>query len=216
MCFRSSLNACRSSSLAKYLFDRRPLGDRVDHAADQLLDAALALGRADLAAEILRDDDVGGLLRPDFGISTSRCSNTTSPRSLPITRGAQLPFDLVERIDARLGEEARECQARRRGPPSWRARLRLALDRNGDAAVHCSRPSAGRHRRSGRQRGPSCSHSHRSGDRRRTPGHALPWGGRHLLWIWRRPVTRSWGVLAETRSRYGRQICARPAGLSSV
>ena len=43
----------------------RPAGDRVDDAADQLLDAALALGRADRAAEILRDDDVGGLLRPE-------------------------------------------------------------------------------------------------------------------------------------------------------
>src|ERR1035441_7292345 len=113
MCFRSSLNACRSSSEAKYLFDRahsvivvrsepavepdgtverrllvdedvlqvvaerlqillggkvlvrsRPLGDRRHDAADQLLDAALTLRRADLPAEILRDDDVGRLLRP--------------------------------------------------------------------------------------------------------------------------------------------------------
>ena len=45
----------------------RPAGDRVDDAADQLLDAALALRRADLPAEILRDDDVGGLLRPEAG-----------------------------------------------------------------------------------------------------------------------------------------------------
>src|SRR5438552_16949605 len=43
----------------------RPPGDRVDDAADQLLDGALAIGRAHLAAEIFRDDDVGRLLRPE-------------------------------------------------------------------------------------------------------------------------------------------------------
>src|SRR5262249_44509557 len=36
---------------------------------------------------------------------------------------ADLPLDLVERVDARLGEEARERQARRRGRPRLRARL---------------------------------------------------------------------------------------------
>src|ERR687887_132214 len=46
------------------LLRARPLGDRRHDAPDELLDAALALGRADLPAKIFRDDDVGRLLRP--------------------------------------------------------------------------------------------------------------------------------------------------------
>src|SRR5262249_29579088 len=38
--------------------------DRTDHPSDQLLDAVLALRRADRAAEVLRRDDVGRELRP--------------------------------------------------------------------------------------------------------------------------------------------------------
>ena len=34
------------------------------------------------------------------GISTSRCSKTTWPFSLPMIADAQLPVDLVERVDA--------------------------------------------------------------------------------------------------------------------
>ena len=49
------------------LLPARPGRDRVDDAADELVDAALALGRADLPAEILGDDDVGRLLRPEPG-----------------------------------------------------------------------------------------------------------------------------------------------------
>src|SRR5262249_60774915 len=41
-----------------------PLGDRGDHAADELPDTALTLRRAERATEVLRDDDVGGELRP--------------------------------------------------------------------------------------------------------------------------------------------------------
>jgi hypothetical protein len=61
-----------------------PLRDRVDDAADELLDAALTLGRPDLPAEI-RDDRLVACCDHDFGISTSRCSNTTSPPWLPMT-----------------------------------------------------------------------------------------------------------------------------------
>ena len=46
---------------------RGPAGDGVDHAVDELLDAALALGGADVAAEVLADDDVGGELAPEVG-----------------------------------------------------------------------------------------------------------------------------------------------------
>jgi hypothetical protein len=41
-----------------------PAGDRAGDAADHLLDRALALGRAELAAEVLLRDDVGRVLRP--------------------------------------------------------------------------------------------------------------------------------------------------------
>ena len=54
----------RASQTLQQAVELCPLGDRVDHAPDQLTDAALALRRAELAAKVLRDDDVGGLLRP--------------------------------------------------------------------------------------------------------------------------------------------------------
>ena len=41
-----------------------PIRDGVDHAADQLPHAGFALRRADLAVEILADNDVGRGLRP--------------------------------------------------------------------------------------------------------------------------------------------------------
>ena len=40
-----------------------------------------------------------------LGISTSLCSKTTSPFSLPITADAEVPLDLVERIDTFAAEE---------------------------------------------------------------------------------------------------------------
>ena len=51
-CFRSSLNAGSALVGREVLLLARPLGDRVDDAADELLDRALALGRSDVAAEI--------------------------------------------------------------------------------------------------------------------------------------------------------------------
>ena len=113
MCFRSALNACRSSSLAKYLFDRPHSVMVLDHAADQLLHAALTLRRADLAAEVLGDHDVGGLLRPRLrNLDVALLEDHLAPL-VADHRGAQLPFDLIERVDARLGEETRKCQPSR-------------------------------------------------------------------------------------------------------
>src|SRR5262249_2329198 len=43
-----------------------PAGDRVDDAADHLLDARLALGRGHAAAEVLLGDDVGRRLAPEL------------------------------------------------------------------------------------------------------------------------------------------------------
>ena len=45
----------------------RPMRDRVDDAADHLLDARLALRRGEAAAEVLLRDDVGGVQRPGDG-----------------------------------------------------------------------------------------------------------------------------------------------------
>ena len=44
--------------------EHAPVRDGVDHAADELAHAGLALGRAHLAVEIFADDDVGGSLGP--------------------------------------------------------------------------------------------------------------------------------------------------------
>src|SRR5262249_35358179 len=45
----------------------RPAGDGLDDTADQLLDPLFTLGSADLPAEVLGDDNVGRLLRPEPG-----------------------------------------------------------------------------------------------------------------------------------------------------
>ena len=69
-----------------------PGGDRVDDAVDELLDAVLALRRADVAAEVLADHDVGGELAPEAGTSTSFCSKTLLPVSelMPAVRYSQV------------------------------------------------------------------------------------------------------------------------------
>jgi hypothetical protein len=109
-----------------------PRRDRVDHAADQLLDAVLPLRRADLTAKIFRDDDVGGLLRPglrnlDIALLEDQLSALVANQ-----RRAKLPLDFIERIDARLGKEAGEDQTCRRLLPGLdRLRPRQARSRMG-------------------------------------------------------------------------------------
>src|SRR5207253_461487 len=51
----------------KVLVRATPLRDRLDDAADQLPYTVFAFRRTDLPAEILGNDDIGGLLRPGFG-----------------------------------------------------------------------------------------------------------------------------------------------------
>ena len=111
-CLRSSLNACSASSMAKYFWLARPVGDGVDDAADQLLDRAFALGRADVAAEIFRDDDVGGLLRP--GLRHLDVALLEHDLALFVADDgiAHFPFDLVEGVGARGREVSRELEAR--------------------------------------------------------------------------------------------------------
>ncbi len=91
----------------------RPVGDRGHDASDELLDAALALGRSDLAPEILRHHDVGGLLRPELRHLDVTLLEHHFAAFVADDRRALLPLDLVERIDAGLGEEPGECQAGR-------------------------------------------------------------------------------------------------------
>ena len=64
-------------------------------------------GRADLPAEILRDDDVGGLLRPELRDLDVALLEDDLALLVADHRRADLPFDLVERIDPamlKLGE----------------------------------------------------------------------------------------------------------------
>src|SRR5262245_36761106 len=88
----------------------RPRRDRVDHAPDQLLDAVLTLRRADLAPEILGDDDVGRLLRP--GTRNLDVALLEDDLALLVAdhRRPDFPIDLVERVHVWQSEITRELQ----------------------------------------------------------------------------------------------------------
>jgi hypothetical protein len=106
MCLRSSLNACVFFSGEVFL-RAGPARHRVDDAADELADAAFALRRADLPAEILRDDDVGRLLRPRLGNLDVAVRNDFAPLPMTAERSSS---DFVERIDSGFSEEPWEGQ----------------------------------------------------------------------------------------------------------
>ena len=72
----------------------------------------------------------------NFGTSTSRCSKTTSPFSLPMTAERVVPLDLVERVDALAGEDARVLEAGGLG-----AGRRSAVRRRGGRPCPWRRPS---------------------------------------------------------------------------
>src|SRR3989442_8183934 len=82
----------------------RPPMDRAHHAADQLLDAALPLGRAEDPTKVLRDDHVGGHLRP--GGRDLDLMLLEDDLTLFVGDGgfAGLPLDLVERGHAGAGK----------------------------------------------------------------------------------------------------------------
>src|SRR6478672_1165850 len=76
-----------------------PVGDRAGDPADHLFDRALALGAAELAAEVLLGDDVGRVLGPalrelDLTLLEGRALRVSDHRI------ADLPLDLVERMHA--------------------------------------------------------------------------------------------------------------------
>ena len=88
-----------------------PRGDRVDDAVDELPDAGLALRRAEVAAEVLADDDVGGQLAPEVGdldvlLLEDRLAGLVGDAGGPV-----LPGDLVVGVDARAGPAALEGEA---------------------------------------------------------------------------------------------------------
>src|SRR5690349_3593453 len=89
----------------------RPAGDRVDDAVDQLLHAGLATGLADVATEVLADDDVGGELAPERRNFDVLLLEDGLAAFVADAGGADLPGDLVVRVDARLGPAAREREA---------------------------------------------------------------------------------------------------------
>src|SRR5215471_5004437 len=85
MCLRSSLNACRSSSVAKYLcvrphsvivFTTRPMS---------CLTLRSRSGVPSCPRKYFDTTMLVACWDHDFGISTSRCSNTTSPPWAPMT-----------------------------------------------------------------------------------------------------------------------------------
>src|ERR1700730_6203997 len=82
----------------------RPPMNSANHTANQLLDAALALGRADAPTEVVRDDHVGGDLRPagrDLYVVLLEDDLTLFVGD---GRLACFPLDLVERRHARAGK----------------------------------------------------------------------------------------------------------------
>ena len=96
-----------------------PVGDRARHAADHLLDRALARRRVELPAEVLLGHDVRRVLRPrrrELHVVLAERADGC---------GARLPLDGLERMDTGLGEQAphgqglagawvlRECGLRR-------------------------------------------------------------------------------------------------------
>ena len=103
--FSSASKVSASSSVGEVAARPAPAADRVDDAADHLLDAALALGRAEPPAEVLLRDDVRRGLRPearelDVPLLEGRAVLARDDRV------AELPLDLVERVASGDREEA--------------------------------------------------------------------------------------------------------------
>ena len=92
-----------------------PGRDRVDDAIDELADAGLALRRADVAAEVLADDDVGRELAPEVGDLDVLLLEDGLAALVGDAGGPVLPGDLVVGVDAGAGPAALEGQALDRG-----------------------------------------------------------------------------------------------------
>src|SRR5437870_5424205 len=85
MCFKSSLNACRSSSVAKYFCVRAHAVIVSTTRPMSCLTLRSRSGAPSWPRKYFETTMLVACCDHDFGISTSRCSKTTSPFSLPIT-----------------------------------------------------------------------------------------------------------------------------------
>src|SRR5713101_1120077 len=85
MCFRSSLKACRSSSLAKYLFAFAHAVIVVTTRPISCLTLYSRSGDPICPRKYFETTMLVACCDQNFGISTSRCSNTSSPFSLPMS-----------------------------------------------------------------------------------------------------------------------------------
>ena len=89
----SALKVCEVGVGREVVLGLGPGRDRVDDAVDELADGGLALGRAEVAAEVLADDDVGGELAPEVGdLDVLLLEDATCPISLamPAVRYSQV------------------------------------------------------------------------------------------------------------------------------
>jgi len=89
---------------------RCPAGDRVDDAVDELLCGSFATRCPDVAPEVFADDDVGGQLAPERWDLDVRLLEDRLARLVLDLCAAQLPGDLVVRMNARRGPAPLEGQ----------------------------------------------------------------------------------------------------------
>ena len=90
-----------------------PVANRLGDAGDELADASLALAGIHAAVQVFRGHDVGGGHRPVFGDLDVLLLEDDSALRVGDGGGAELPFDVVIRRDAGLGEQPAEGEPRR-------------------------------------------------------------------------------------------------------
>ena len=106
----SSASNASPSSVMRSSSRRGPSGRSCCDAADHLFDRVLALGCVELAPEVLLRDDVGRVLGPALG-ELDLALLERRLRGVADVRVTDLPLQLVERVDARLGEPALDGEA---------------------------------------------------------------------------------------------------------
>src|SRR6478735_11539376 len=115
MCFRSSLNACRSSSLAKYLLERPHSVIVLTTRPMSCLTLRSRSGVPICPRKYLETTMLVACCDQKRGISTSRCSKTTWPFSFPMTAdrvshstssNGSMPSRLKKRSYSRPGVDA--------------------------------------------------------------------------------------------------------------
>ena len=96
----------------------------------------LAVGRAEVAAEVLGDDDVRGHLRPELRHLDVLLLEDDPARLVGDGRRAQLPLAGVVDVDARLGEEALDVDPAALRSPCGRPSAACADDRGRSVLGH--------------------------------------------------------------------------------